>query len=126
MIASVQPSMDASSNSSARRRCWLGVGIGAWPTHGSAAWHSDSGLAPDPPMRVNATGRGLLPQRIPLSPSAVAEDDPKQKSGLLMVKLLRQQWLHEINDRVLGHRIGGTMDGNTQCRGCVWIAARQR
>ena len=33
---------------------------------------------PDPPMRVNATGRGL-PQRIPLSPSAMAEDDPKQK-----------------------------------------------
>src|SRR5262249_16711062 len=32
MIASVQPSMDASSNSSARRRCCLGVGIGARPS----------------------------------------------------------------------------------------------
>src|SRR6516165_9881713 len=31
MIAAVQPSMDASSNSSARRRCCLGVGIGAPP-----------------------------------------------------------------------------------------------
>jgi hypothetical protein len=40
-MASVQPSMDASSNSSARRRCCLGVGIGAWPTHRSAARHSD-------------------------------------------------------------------------------------
>src|SRR5215471_16258320 len=41
MMASVQPSIDASSNSSARRSCCLGVGIGVWPTHRSAAWHSD-------------------------------------------------------------------------------------
>jgi hypothetical protein len=58
MIASVQPSMDASSNSSARRRCWLGVGIGAWPTHRSAGWHSDSGLAPRP-ARSSGGGSGL-------------------------------------------------------------------
>src|SRR5262249_12296101 len=49
---------DASSNSSARRRCWLGVGIGAWPTHRSAGWHSDSGLAPRP-ARSSGGGSGL-------------------------------------------------------------------
>jgi len=31
--------------------------------------------------------RAVLPQRIPPSPSAMAEDDPKQKCALLMVKL---------------------------------------
>src|SRR6516225_4407872 len=50
--------MDASSNSSARRRCWLGVGIGAWPTHRSAGWHSDAGLAPRP-ARSSGGGSGL-------------------------------------------------------------------
>jgi hypothetical protein len=31
--------------------------------------------------RPTEQGRGLLPQRIPLSPSAMAEDNPKQKNA---------------------------------------------
>src|SRR6516225_5844358 len=38
MIASVQPSMDASSNSSARRRCCLGASIGARPPSPIKPW----------------------------------------------------------------------------------------
>jgi len=37
--------------------------------------------------RPTEQSRGLLPQRIPLSPSAMAEDNPKQKCALLMMKL---------------------------------------
>src|SRR5215813_6749009 len=63
MIASVQPSMDASSNSSARRRCWLGVGIGAWPTHRSAAGALRLWISA--PTRQGATGRDLPQRRQP-------------------------------------------------------------
>src|SRR6266436_4003487 len=60
MIASVQPSMDASSNSSARRRCCLGVGIGARPTHRSAAWHQ---LSLEPRPAAPHSGPGLATMR---------------------------------------------------------------
>jgi hypothetical protein len=36
---------------------------------------------PAPPTRVSAADQGLPPQRIPLSQSAMAEHDPKQKNA---------------------------------------------
>ena len=61
--------MDASSNSSARRRCCLGVGIAAWPAHRSAACRLD--CAPRPAVSASAAGLGttrcsasVMPERV--------------------------------------------------------------